>query len=287
MTRFLLSICVSVLAGCGIVKLDDFGSGDSLQDTGSIGDIETGETEIDDTSDSNSDSAVDTAAGDSDSTVDSSTDSSADTADTEADDSGEDSAADDGCTFEVQGTDGTWYVVNSYLVLSLAVESAVGIIEPGFDDIITVNVSAACGDAVLEHIRIDFSGTDVEEIEWLGEINDVVSGVCYEWDDMGWFEGFGLYSSRPVDLYEDEYGHVTPVWDLAFALPILIPEDETFSFSLQIRMGGTEGLRPSESDSFRAMLEEEVSWYGMDSPDAYPESSILDPVLGNTLMLSE
>ncbi|MFA6017589.1 MAG: hypothetical protein WCT28_03245 [Patescibacteria group bacterium] len=285
MTRFLLSVLVSVLAGCGIVKPDDSGNGDSFQDTETIDDIETAETGAD-TSDSNSDSAVDTANEDSDSSVDSSTDSLMDTADTEIDDSGEDSAVDDGCTFEVQGTDGVWYVVNSYLVFSLDIDSAVGILEPGFDDIITVNVSAACGDAVLEHIYIDFSGTDIEGIDWIGDINNVVSGVCYDWDDMGHFDGFGLCSSRPVDLYDDG-SEMTAVWDLTFPLPILIPEDETFSFSLQIRMGGTEGLQPSFSDLFRASVERGVSWYGIDDPDSYPESSILDPVFGNTLMLGE
>lgn len=199
-------------------------------------------------------------------------------------DTAQDTANSDSCSFLVEGDDHNEYAVTTMLELSLNPGSPSGSIPEGSAHVITVDATAVCGDVVMTGVYFYFSGTDYAETEWISEINNVVSGVSYDYDGHGTFEGFGAYSTRPVSYYNTE-GPSRAVWPVTFTEPIVIPEGTTFTFSLSIRMGGEDGLQPSSEDFFYAILMNYVSWYGTDDPSLYPETSLMTGVGGVELTL--
>lgn len=207
-------------------------------------------------------------------------DTGAETGDTAANDTGSDCGS-----FSIDGEDGVMYETDTMLTLWLNPDSASGMIDAGSKEIITVNALAVCGDVVMTKAYFFFSGSDDAGAEWIGEINNVVSGVSYDYDGHGTFEGFGAYSSRTVS-YDDTEGPQRAVWELTFTEPIVILKDSNFTFSLSIRMGGEDGLQPSPTDFFYADLMNPVSWYGVDDPSRYPETSLMGGVEGNELTLA-
>jgi hypothetical protein len=169
--------------------------------------------------------------------------------------------------------------VTTKLELSLNSESASGAIQAGSAEIIIVDATAICGDVVLTRVYFYFSGSDYAQTDWISEINEVVSGVSYDYNGHGTFEGFGAYSTRLVSYY-DTQGPQRAVWELTFIEPVVIPEGTTFTYRLSIRMGGEDGLRPSSDDLFFANTMNYISWYGTDDPNRYPETEIMPTAVG-------
>lgn len=206
--------------------------------------------------------------------------------DTATEDSGTDTATADPCAFTIEGSDRAEYAVTTKLELSLNSESASGAIEAGSADILIVDATAVCGDVVMTGVYFYFSGSDAADTDWISEINNVVSGVSYDYDGHGTFEGFGMYSTRPVSYY-DTQGPQRAVWELTFTEPIVIPEGTTFTYRLSIRMGGEDGLQPSSDDFFFANTMNYVSWYGTDNPSLYPETEIMPTAVGGVELTLE
>ncbi len=235
-----------------------------------------------DTADSGS---TDTATDSGDSAEDTGTDT-ADSGVEETGDTGTEDTATEACgPYVIEGSDHVMYTVTSMLYFTLNPATASGPVS-GSVDVITVDATALCGDIVLTDVNFYFSGSDTAGTEWINQINNVVSGISYDYDGHGTFEGFGAYSTRSV-TYSNTAGPQRAMWPVTFTEPIIIPKDTTFTFSLSIQIGGTDGLQPAADDFFFARLTTPASWYGTDNPSLYPAATVQDGIGDIALTLEE
>lgn len=214
---------------------------------------------------------ADTETGD-----DTSTDDSADTYDSTTGDT-YDTGGESTGAYTIMDADGVEYQVDSYLEFNINPNSPSGAIDEGSADIVTIDATALGGDIVLTQVYFYFSGSDYENSYWLSAINEVVSGVYYDLPDLGVFESFGAYSSRDVLYYDDPQ---RAIWSVVFSEPITILKDSTFTFTLEVTMGGADGLQPAATDFFYGVLWNQSSWHGTDDPGAYPITTITDETTG-------
>lgn len=175
--------------------------------------------------------------------------------------------------FVIQDNEGNTFAVPRYLEFTINENSRSGAIGDGYQETITINATAHCGEIALEKVLL-MTTTDGDDIPWLAHVPEVMSGVSYEWDGMHVFHGYGEAHA------EDPESSVTAIyWDHEFVVPIIIPRDETFSFTLGLEFGGD--VTPTDGFSFR--LYPRHTWYGTDDPSAYPDPISSNDVDGNEL----
>lgn len=188
---------------------------------------------------------------------------------------GSDGDEEDLCdSFTILDGSGVEHEVTGNLEFNLSPDSPSGTIDSGLQTVLSVDVTAHCDDMVLERILFQTVSEWGGGMSWMWHLQDVVTGVSYLKDDTLTFHGYG------PDHAELPYSSVTGMyWDHAFAEPIVIPEGETKTISLQITL---DDLRlPFGTIEFN--LYSRANFYGMSDPDAYPQDISFGGVVGNPL----
>lgn len=166
------------------------------------------------------------------------------------------------------------YYMGGTLEFSLNPNSPKGAIGDGLQTVIIVDATAKCMDIELKRIMFQTT-TDGDDIGWMTEARNVVSGISYKVDGTPVFASYGpgsalQTSSSVTGLY----------WDYEFNKSILIKKDQTFTFSLAVTFGET--VTPPGTFDFR--LYPRYTWYKAGDPSSYPEEfNTTNSVQGNIL----
>lgn len=175
--------------------------------------------------------------------------------------------------FVVYDEEGDAHTVPAYLEFRLNSGSRSGTVSDGYEHVLTVDATAHCATVVLEHVLL-ITSTDGDDIGWLAAVLAAMSGISYEWDRMAVFSGYGRDHAEPPDS-----SMTAVMWDHEFVMPITIPRNETFSFTLGVEFG--DGVEPTDTFSFR--LYPRYTWYGEGDPSAYPDPVVSTDVDGHEL----
>lgn len=168
---------------------------------------------------------------------------------------------------------GVEYEVPALLHFELNRNSPQGVVGSGLREVLRIDATALCGDVMLKRTLLQTT-TDGDDIGWMEEARHGASAVSYVYRRQATIESYD------GEIDHVPYSSVTALyWDHEFGNYILVPEGETFTFSLYVTFGG-EVIPPG---TFSFNLTNNTSWFGIDDPEAYPQDIDSEWVLGHEL----